>query len=542
MVATRAFLRRNHHNHNGAMDAESSNNQQSEVVDLTISEDEADVVELAQPNAKRQRRNAAAPGGKNPNQTRRGRALKPVNANDNRRTSTRTKATNATTTTTRATRSSSNAGLKPVAVAATARVVSENPSTKRAKVTRTTTTTTTTNNPRKRKAPSRPTAAYAFRKKAHVPIKTPATTEPTTSSGNDATSTHKPQRRGRGNNNSALSSKAAVTSKKRRSRSSTAKGGRSSTKQYQYDANADDIDARDQDDPLSVTAYVEDIYDYYREREPVTTVLKPLTTDCQPHVTEKMRMILVDWILEVHYKFKMNQESLYLAINILDRFLYMSTEEVSRRQLQLVGVTSLLLAAKYEEMFVPELRDLAYICDGAYTESQVRGIILFAQDDTRFKPTKLTKPPFFSLPDFGYGRTHSERYRVQLDRSYRLLLFGPLPQGRPLQPGNDTHCQHDFGQHAVILCRTYLQVSAESACRWGRHGSSTHFGTVRLESNLVAVFAILRRRRHSSRQSHIASQGWHQNGSDSVAEEIFQDQIWKGFGSGAGIHGQGTVR
>ena len=89
----------------------------------------------------------------------------------------------------------------------------------------------------------------------------------------------------------------------------------------------------------------------------------------QPHINEKMRAILVDWLVEVHLKFKLVPETLYLTVNLIDRFLELETVERSR--LQLVGVTGLLLAAKYEEIYPPELRDLVYITDKAYTKEEI---------------------------------------------------------------------------------------------------------------------------------------------------------------------------
>ena len=148
-----------------------------------------------------------------------------------------------------------------------------------------------------------------------------------------------------------------------------------STSSYQ-NGEPDNIDDRDSDDPLCVTDYVEDMYRHFRMKEESCSV------DCmymgradegkQPNISESMRCILVDWLIEVHYKFKLFPETLYLTVNILDRFLSQTNEIITKRDLQLVGVTSLLLSAKYEEMYVPELRDLTYICDGAYTEAKVR--------------------------------------------------------------------------------------------------------------------------------------------------------------------------
>jgi cyclin B len=137
---------------------------------------------------------------------------------------------------------------------------------------------------------------------------------------------------------------------------------------YQMTGNTDNIDERDADDPLSATAYVQDMYDYFRGKEQHTSV-RPVFMETQSHINERMRAILVDWLVEVHLKFKLVPETLYLTINLIDR--YLEREEVSRPKLQLVGVTSLLIASKYEEIYPPELRDLVYICDRAYTRQDV---------------------------------------------------------------------------------------------------------------------------------------------------------------------------
>ena len=89
----------------------------------------------------------------------------------------------------------------------------------------------------------------------------------------------------------------------------------------------------------------------------------------QDHINERMRSILVDWLVEVHLKFKLVPETLYLTTNIIDR--YLERTEVSRPKLQLVGVTALLIASKYEEIYPPELRDLVYICDHAYRKEEI---------------------------------------------------------------------------------------------------------------------------------------------------------------------------
>jgi len=89
----------------------------------------------------------------------------------------------------------------------------------------------------------------------------------------------------------------------------------------------------------------------------------------QPDITEKMREILIDWLIEVHLRFKLVPETLYLTINIIDRYLEKSV--IARKKLQLVGVASMLIACKYEEIYAPEVKDFVYITDNSYSKEEV---------------------------------------------------------------------------------------------------------------------------------------------------------------------------
>jgi cyclin B len=66
-------------------------------------------------------------------------------------------------------------------------------------------------------------------------------------------------------------------------------------------------------------------------------------------------------------------ETLFLTTNLIDRFL--TKDSVSRKNLQLVGVTAMLLAAKYEEIWAPEVRDFVYISDKAYNRQQILDMV-----------------------------------------------------------------------------------------------------------------------------------------------------------------------
>lgn len=82
-----------------------------------------------------------------------------------------------------------------------------------------------------------------------------------------------------------------------------------------------------------------------------------------------MRCILIDWLVEVHYKFKLVPQTLWMCVNILDRFL--GKVPVERTKLQLAGVASLLIACKYEESGPPEVKDCIFITDYSYTRKEI---------------------------------------------------------------------------------------------------------------------------------------------------------------------------
>lgn len=110
----------------------------------------------------------------------------------------------------------------------------------------------------------------------------------------------------------------------------------------------------------------------------------------QKEINEKMRYILVDWLVEVHLKFKLLPETMGLAVNLVDRFL--SKHSVARDNLQLVGITCMFLAAKYEEIYPPECNDFVYISASAYSREQIlsmEGTILNAVEFNLTVPTSL---------------------------------------------------------------------------------------------------------------------------------------------------------
>jgi len=196
---------------------------------------------------------------------------------------------------------------------------------------------------------------------------------------------------------------------------------------YQYSGHVDDIDERDADDPLCATHYVQDMYQHFRLKEAVTSV-RPIYMETQTHINERMRSILVDWLVEVHQKFKMVPETLYLTINVIDR--YLEKSQVSRPRLQLVGVTALLIAAKYEEIYPPQLHDLLYICANAYSKTDI-----LKMEEIMLKALnyQITIPSAHAFLVRYLKAAHADKRIVQLSsylldgtlQSYNLLHYLP---------------------------------------------------------------------------------------------------------------------
>lgn len=189
----------------------------------------------------------------------------------------------------------------------------------------------------------------------------------------------------------------------------------------------DDIDGRDVDNPLLVTCYVNEMYDHFSDMERKYMVSSTYMSK-QDFVNEKMRTILIDWLVEVHLKFKMVPESLYMTVSIIDR--YLELKQVRRSKLQLVGVASLLIAAKYEEIYPPELRDLVYITDRAYNKKE---ILEMESEIVNSLEYEFTVPTVHTFLCRYLKAAHADRTMVQLAcyltertlQEYSMLRFLP---------------------------------------------------------------------------------------------------------------------
>ncbi|KAI1339587.1 cyclin-like protein [Xylariaceae sp. FL0016] len=137
---------------------------------------------------------------------------------------------------------------------------------------------------------------------------------------------------------------------------------------HQFPEGVKDLDSEDLDDPLMAAEYANEIFEYLRDLE-VKSVPNPQYMQHQDDLEWRTRGILIDWLIEVHTRFHLLPETLFLAINIIDRFL--SEKVVQLDRLQLVGITAMFIASKYEEVLSPHVTNFKHVADDGFTEEEI---------------------------------------------------------------------------------------------------------------------------------------------------------------------------
>ncbi|PVU96815.1 hypothetical protein BB561_000957 [Smittium simulii] len=121
-------------------------------------------------------------------------------------------------------------------------------------------------------------------------------------------------------------------------------------------------------DTTLVPCFSDDIFEYMRELE-LQFMPDNDYMDRQLELSWPMRAILIDWLVQVHERFKLLPETLFLTINLVDRFL--SIKPVQMQKVQLVGAVALLIASKYEEIQIPSVNEIVYMTENAFTVDDV---------------------------------------------------------------------------------------------------------------------------------------------------------------------------
>lgn len=121
--------------------------------------------------------------------------------------------------------------------------------------------------------------------------------------------------------------------------------------------------------PQVVEEYIDDIFKYLKSIENSDLPKENYMIFIQKDINEKMRKILVDWLIDVHFKFNLFPETLFLTINIIDR--YLNKKSINRKYLQLLGVTSMFIAGKYEDIYPPDIKQFLFMTNNAYKKEDL---------------------------------------------------------------------------------------------------------------------------------------------------------------------------
>ncbi|XP_059144001.1 G2/mitotic-specific cyclin-B-like [Physella acuta] len=168
-------------------------------------------------------------------------------------------------------------------------------------------------------------------------------------------------------------------------------------------------------DSLSTTVYSKEIMEYLMHME-TRGVLEPGFLNNSPDVTSRMRGVLMDWLLQVQNHEELKDDTLHMCVDLIDRFL--SIINVKMPKLQLVGITSLLIASKFSERFAPEITTLCYLTDNTYVKDQVLSYERYILQTLRFD---LTRPVCVTFLD-RYLQVHQHPKEVEYQARYVLDL------------------------------------------------------------------------------------------------------------------------
>ena len=148
----------------------------------------------------------------------------------------------------------------------------------------------------------------------------------------------------------------------------------------------------------------------------------------QEDINEQMRAILIDWLVEVHYRFRLKSETLFQSVWIIDT--YLSLKEITRAKLQLLGIASLLIACKSNEIYYPQLNEFTDITDGAYVKNELIEMEKKVLKVLDFNIVAPTSNDFYNIIAKAFGFDQRQFYlgKYFLESSlidYRMINYNP---------------------------------------------------------------------------------------------------------------------
>ncbi|XP_065064793.1 G1/S-specific cyclin-E1-like [Rhopilema esculentum] len=115
-----------------------------------------------------------------------------------------------------------------------------------------------------------------------------------------------------------------------------------------------------------------------------------------PSLQVRMRSILLDWLIEVCEVYRLHRETFHLAVDFVDRYLSYQSK-IAKQRLQLIGVTSLFIASKIEEIYPPKITEFAYVTDGACTVEEITKQELLILQSLKWKLSPVTSNSWLKI-------------------------------------------------------------------------------------------------------------------------------------------------
>ena len=146
----------------------------------------------------------------------------------------------------------------------------------------------------------------------------------------------------------------------------------------------------------SKNEYLDEIYiNLLLDEKKFKNKINPEYFSFQKSINYKMRSILIDWIIEIHFYFKFLKKTLFQTVYIIDA--YLSKKNIDKKFLQLLGVASLLISCKENEIIYPSLNKLIQLTDNAFSISELKNMEIKIMKTLNFDILSPTAEEFFEI-------------------------------------------------------------------------------------------------------------------------------------------------
>jgi G2/mitotic-specific cyclin 3/4 len=195
---------------------------------------------------------------------------------------------------------------------------------------------------------------------------------------------------------------------------------------YEEKRDGPEYDDRENHVLAEFSIYGDEIFEHYRRMD--KRLMAPNNyMAAQPELCWEMRMAVVDWLIQLQQYLRMHSETLYLAVNVMDRFL--SKKSIAAKRMQLVGISSLLVAAKYEETYCPKPAYMASLTKGICTEKDVlsaeRYIVNILGYDMGWPGPLNFLRRLMMIDDYDLGVRVIAKYLLELSLMYECFIGVP---------------------------------------------------------------------------------------------------------------------